>query len=125
MSDHPDLSHWPDVNAGERPWPPLSDEAREALANVDFLRDGFPLHEHVVHDRAADGSVTLSVPWSDFRYTAPAAATEADAKRDFNRAYLDHVAASQAEQQALRAAAIAAGHVPLSERLGKQQQGEG
>jgi hypothetical protein len=126
VTDYPDLSRWPDDSAdaalGARPWSPVGKELREAMAGVDPVRDGFPLHDHVVHDRAADGSVTLSVPWSEFRFAVPAGATEAEAKRGFNRAYLAHVAASKDEATALRQAVVAAGYVPLGEQIERKRQ---
>ena len=92
------------------------------LAQVDFTRDGFPLHEHVIFDYAADRACTLSVPWSSFRFSAPAHATEAEARRAFNRAYLKLASATPAEMKALREAILAAGHVPLGELIKRQQQ---
>ncbi len=75
----------------------------------------FHLNPHIVWDRASDGSATLSVPWSEFRYSVSADTPYAEACIGFSDAY-DEVLLSKDEFARFSEVMRQHGVIPLSER---------
>ncbi len=85
----------------------------EALGRVDMTKE-FPAHNYYVYTDNGDGTITVSVPWSDFTHTT--AGDRADAKKAFTKAFLAFFKDNEVEQAKLGPFMEAHGYLPLSKR---------
>lgn len=90
-----------------------SNFVRKAMANVDMTKE-FPAHEYYVYADNGDGTITVTVPWSEFTHTTTG--DRADAKKAFTRAYLEFFKNNVEEQERLAPFMEACGYLPLSKR---------
>lgn len=86
---------------------------REAWARVDMTKE-FPLHDHIVFTDHSDGTITVSVPWSEFKVTTEG--DMRDAKRAFMRGFKEFFRNNAEEQAKLGPYMEAHGYLPLSKR---------
>ena len=86
---------------------------RKAWAQVDMTKE-FPAHEYYVYTDNGDGTITVSVPWSDFTHTTEG--DQADAKKAFTKAWLAFFKDNEVEQAKLGPFMEARGYLPLSKR---------
>jgi hypothetical protein len=91
----------------------LTDRQRELLANVN-PRDEFPVARYMTYTDHGDGSITVSLPWTDFRVRTHGDRQEAMA--EFGRRYFDLLRSSEAERDAVRRAMDERGYVPVAKR---------
>jgi hypothetical protein len=86
---------------------------RKAWAQVDMTKE-FPAHNYYEYADNGDGTITVSVPWSDFTVTTEG--DRLDAKKAFTKAYLAFLKDNAEEQARLGPFMDARGYLPLSKR---------
>ena len=86
---------------------------REAMARVDMTKE-FPGHAYYQYTDNGDGTITVSIPWSDFTVTAEG--DQADAKKAMTKAYKEFFRNNAEEQARLKPFMEARGYLPLSKR---------